>query len=656
MVHDPNYAQVVIPLGVNPVRWSFNFDRVFMRFNVYLKRLKMIESILEATVEILKLEKVEFCGLRGKIISVECMKVLEDYTLIYQNLGNITYDPADPEDNSFLSDYDKHMDVLNQMDRRLASLFSQGLDECHTMLQIFKFFQIIGDLYHRPIIKEEIQPKLNKLMDLMHDNLDCVKEIFDDEMAKLGRGQDRPMVDAYLPPVAGMMWWIHKLRKRVEDPIQELVVVEDPIVQSESATYMRQKANEMLGYLNSVDNKSFTAWCATVPTVCKMHLAKNLIYRDPPFVRNNFSPELEMLLREIRHMMYLNRQGIPQDGLDLYARNEKLQYDLNRLNRAISWYNAIREGSHETEVALIEKEISAIDDLLGRGVEEYTWNDDFTEWMAEVYAAINTLQERVLRAQNNMKEGLKNIAAWGDVPLYSRKENRSRINVKGELLAVSERHPRFVTRAKCTMGSRTSQPGATCLFTAARKTDPGSKSKGNCWLCLRGIRICDQVCAVHPYTMCGLETIAAWGDVHLYSRKENRSRINVKGELLAVSERHPRFVASRKENRSRIKVKGELLAVSERHPRFVARYAQSTLIPCGLENIAAWGDVHLYSRKENRSRINVKGELLAVSERHPRFVASRKEYRSRINVKGELLAVSERHPRFVTSALFIKSL
>ncbi|XP_063628198.1 dynein beta chain, ciliary-like [Cydia splendana] len=67
--------ETFFPPGITPVRWSFNFDRVFMRFNVYLKRLKMIESILEATVEILKLEKVEFCGLRGKIISVECMKV-----------------------------------------------------------------------------------------------------------------------------------------------------------------------------------------------------------------------------------------------------------------------------------------------------------------------------------------------------------------------------------------------------------------------------------------------------------------------------------------------------------------------------------------------------------------------------------------------------
>lgn len=61
--------------GVMPVRWSFDFDRVFKRFVIYMQRLKMIENILEATCEIMKLEKMEFCGLRGKTLSADCMKV-----------------------------------------------------------------------------------------------------------------------------------------------------------------------------------------------------------------------------------------------------------------------------------------------------------------------------------------------------------------------------------------------------------------------------------------------------------------------------------------------------------------------------------------------------------------------------------------------------
>lgn len=51
-------------------------------------------------------------------------------------------------------------------------------------MEIFlQFFQIIGDLFHRPIIKKELKPKLTKLLDFMHSNLDAVKEIFDEEIA-----------------------------------------------------------------------------------------------------------------------------------------------------------------------------------------------------------------------------------------------------------------------------------------------------------------------------------------------------------------------------------------------------------------------------------------------------------------------------------------
>lgn len=64
------------------------------------------------------------------------------------------------------------------------------------------------------------------------------------------------------------------------------------IIESEYALYVKQKTNEMLGYLNVVEDKQFKVWCITVPQICKLHLAKNLIYRDPPFVRNNFSPEV----------------------------------------------------------------------------------------------------------------------------------------------------------------------------------------------------------------------------------------------------------------------------------------------------------------------------------------------------------------------------
>lgn len=66
---------------------------------------------------------------------------------------------------------------------------------------------------------------------------------------------------------------------------------------TENAIYLRQKHNEMLGYLNQLEDRQFKQWCTTVPSICKTHLAKNLIYRDPPFVRNNFSPEVCIFIK-----------------------------------------------------------------------------------------------------------------------------------------------------------------------------------------------------------------------------------------------------------------------------------------------------------------------------------------------------------------------
>lgn len=66
-----------------------------------------------------------------------------------------------------------------------------------------------------------------------------------------------------------------------------------------------------------------------------------------------------------------------------------------------------------------------------------------TDWMAEVYQAINDLQERVLKAQENMRRGVFNIGKWADIPLHNRKENPQKL----ELLAVHERHYRFCRRS-----------------------------------------------------------------------------------------------------------------------------------------------------------------------------------------------------------------
>ena len=78
------------------------------------------------------------------------------------------------------------------------------------------------------------------------------------------------------------------------------------ITECENALYLKQKHNEMLSYLNQLEDRQFKQWCATVPGICKMHLAKSLIYRDPPFVRNNFSPEVSIFSLKNKYNYFTN--------------------------------------------------------------------------------------------------------------------------------------------------------------------------------------------------------------------------------------------------------------------------------------------------------------------------------------------------------------
>lgn len=57
-----------------------------------------------------------------------------------------------------------------------------------------------------------------------------------------------------------------------------------------------------------------------------------------------------MLLREIKYMKYLDKQGIPPDGLELYGRNEKLQVHIVQATLVISQWGCVNLTRHYLRV------------------------------------------------------------------------------------------------------------------------------------------------------------------------------------------------------------------------------------------------------------------------------------------------------------------
>jgi dynein heavy chain len=89
-------------------------------------------------MEFLKLEKVEIGGLKGRLLSAKVAGVLSQFHEAFMAFGSITYDPLDPEDESFVRDYAVFMGKIDDMDRKLAAVFCQAFDDCFNLESIYK--------------------------------------------------------------------------------------------------------------------------------------------------------------------------------------------------------------------------------------------------------------------------------------------------------------------------------------------------------------------------------------------------------------------------------------------------------------------------------------------------------------------------------------
>lgn len=108
--------------------------------------------------------------------------------------------------------------------------------------------QVIGELANRPKILKELQPRYGRLINLLDDELNRTKKIFEEGIHVCCKKitqcyhiiyrlliflqiyfntNHRPMIDAYFPPVAGMLWWIFKLHHRIQIPMTEFNQIED---------------------------------------------------------------------------------------------------------------------------------------------------------------------------------------------------------------------------------------------------------------------------------------------------------------------------------------------------------------------------------------------------------------------------------------------
>ena len=93
---------------------------------------------MDVATEFMKLEKIEFGGIKGKMLSSQVVQIWEEFNEHYKLFTERSYDSLDPQDPAFLQDYDEFKAVIADLDKRLATIVCQGFDDCSGTEAIFR--------------------------------------------------------------------------------------------------------------------------------------------------------------------------------------------------------------------------------------------------------------------------------------------------------------------------------------------------------------------------------------------------------------------------------------------------------------------------------------------------------------------------------------
>uniref|UniRef100_H3A2B2 Dynein axonemal heavy chain 9 n=1 Tax=Latimeria chalumnae TaxID=7897 RepID=H3A2B2_LATCH len=412
--------------------WDFTSLMVFARMDCFLRRLETLEDLLVTALDILKLEKIEFGGIR-----------------VFKVFSERSYDCLDIANTEFEDDVRGFQQRVEDMDRRLGTIFCQAFEDASGLEHAFKLLDMFGSLLERPLIAADAYDKYPRLITVFDRDLDNAKLIYNEHMqkeAELGY----PPVNRNMPLVAGGLRWAQELRERIRVPFNNFRHITHPLscIESMEGKRMVQKYEEMIQLLEKYEERLYANWAQTVAEKSQYNLTQPLIRRDPQtkLITVNFDPQLTSVLREVKYLESRMMEAIPSTAAEIYSSKESYRQYVANLELATSWYNKILKTVLEVEFPLIEGQLQDIDFKLKEAEEMLTWNKEgktitgVWEYIQMIRDSIQDLERRVQKTKDNMEE-IQNIMKTWVSPMFERKEGK-----KDTLLNLEERSERLEKR------------------------------------------------------------------------------------------------------------------------------------------------------------------------------------------------------------------
>jgi dynein heavy chain len=153
---------------------------------------------------------------------------------------------------------------MKELDRRLASILTQGFDDCDTIVGKFKLLDSFEGLLNRTIIQDELERKHITLLDLYKQDLKTVNTIFIDGKVLVDKLDERAPISNNLPPIAGALNWTKGLVERIKEPMDKLEMLSQSVKDREEYKDVQKLFHSLYRNIKDYDDFKIKQWESSV--------------------------------------------------------------------------------------------------------------------------------------------------------------------------------------------------------------------------------------------------------------------------------------------------------------------------------------------------------------------------------------------------------
>lgn len=322
------------------------------------------------------------------------------------NFRQLPYDTMDINVKEFDEDFLAFRNKIKELERRLASVITQGFDDNDTISGKYKLLDCFDGILNRPIIQDELEKKHAVLLEMYKQDLKTVQAIFLEGKALIDKNDERSPIYMNYPPIAGSLTWCKGLKDRISEPFDKLATLGQGITDREEYKDVQKLYTNILKTIKDYEESKLLCWQKEVEDSSEDKLKQALLCKDESgLLKVNFDPALVRLLREVKYLKLLH-MSVPKTAESIFAKANTYRVQTVSLDLIVQNYNKIITCLNDVEEPLVKKRIQAMDKDVEPGITLYKWKSpEIDDFIKKVKDTVDSLYEIV----DKMKKSLENI-------------------------------------------------------------------------------------------------------------------------------------------------------------------------------------------------------------------------------------------------------